>query len=296
MRRWSLRRNPFIHGGLMEELQKQNGSGLGETQKPAIRFLVESALRKVVSGNSVREPRGRDEWVSHLCEALVSDSDAAHQVAVAQLMANGVSSRELCQEVIPAVARRLGELWVNDRASFVDVAVGTARLQALFRTQQFSGSGGSLDRAMPLGKSVLMVVPAFEQHSLGAFVAADRLRREGLWVHMSIGLDHGKLAQLIRGTRFSMIGISVATWKSVELTTEIVDYLRAELEALPPIVIGGFGVDDRKKVVDETGADHAVAAVEEALALCGLEAAAAPPAPAPGAWHDCGGASDRKST
>ncbi|MEQ9261080.1 MAG: cobalamin-dependent protein [Roseovarius sp.] len=260
----------------MEEHIKHHGSGLEETQKPAIRFLVESALRKVLAGGSVNEPRGRDEWILHLCEALVSESDTAHQAAVAQLMANGISSEELLQDFIPAAARLLGELWVDDKASFVDVTVGAARLQALFRTQNQAGSGRALDRAIPLGKSVLMVVPEFEQHSLGAFVAADEMRRKGLWVHMGIGLDQRELAELIGGTRFSMIGLSLATWKSVEMVAEIVNYLRAELEAVPPLVVGGVAVEDKKKVVEESGVDHAVTTVGEALAVCGLQQVSEP--------------------
>ena len=49
------------------------------------------------------------------------------------LIASGVRSSEVYQSYIPAVSRYLGEMWVNDRASFVDVSLGSARLQALLR-------------------------------------------------------------------------------------------------------------------------------------------------------------------
>jgi len=161
-------------------------------------------------------------------------------------------------------------LWVADRASFVDVTVGAGRLQALFRASDIKGGGRWLDRAIPLGQSVLMVLPAFEGHSLGGFIAADHLRRHGLWVRMAIALDNWELAQLLESTRFSMVGISVATWNSVENAAEIVDHLRTNVSDLPPIVIGGRVVADAEAVVQRTGADFAVRSAREAIERCGL--------------------------
>lgn len=249
-------------------------SGLADNQQPAIRFLVESALRTVRTKASTSEPRTRDEWVARLCEALMSEAESSYQSVLTSLMATGVSSQEVYQSYIPSAARRLGELWVGDKASFVDVTLGAARLQSVFRSDAAASSMRWTDRSVPLGQAVLMVIPEFEQHALGAFVAADNMRRHGLWVHMAIGLKNCELAELVRNSRFAMIGLSVATETAVEKVTEMVDYLRSHNDEVPPIVVGGRAVDEDENLVGRTGADFAVRTAREAIERCKLSTVA----------------------
>jgi len=246
------------------------GPAILPTQQPALRFLIESALRRVKSTKETDQPQGRDDWVVHLTEALMSSSETSHKAVLATLLSNGVRSDELYDYYIPAAARYLGELWVMDRASFVDVTVGSSRLQALFRNRFDGGAAVGQDRLIPLGQSVLMAIPDYEDHSLGAFAAADQLRRHGLWVHMGVGLKDYEIASLLESGRFSMVGISAATWNTLEKVTELVDYLRVNLECVPPIVLGGRVVSDPAKVEQRTGVDFAVKTVREAVEKCGL--------------------------
>ncbi len=227
-------------------------------------------MRKVVNSHESVLPRSREEWIARLCDALMSESETSHKSVISALLASGVTSEEIYQSYIPAAARYLGELWVADKASFVDVTVGAGRLQGLFRASDGKSGGHWIDRSIPLGQSVLMVLPAFEGHSLGGFIAADHLRRHGVWVRMAIGLDNWELAQLLDSTRFAMVGISIATWGNIDSAAEIVDHLRTNVTDLPPIVIGGRIVDDAEAVVTRTGADFAVRSAREAIERCGL--------------------------
>ena len=254
----------------MGDEKDDNGSGIGQKGDPAIRFLVESALRSVLSKSQPDSPRNRGEWVAYLAEAMISASETSHHAALSKLMASGVSSEEVFQKYIPAVARFLGEMWVSDKASFVDVTVGAARLQALFRNKAEPGEVGWLNRSIPLGQSVLMIAPDFEDHSLGAFVAADQFRRHGLWVHMAIGLTNEEIAAMIETSGFSLLGISAATANSVEKSQKLVEYLKAKVDHCPPIAVGGLAVEDPAKAEKITGADYAVRSVREAVERAGL--------------------------
>ena len=131
-------------------------------------------------------------------------------------------------------------MWIEDRASFVDVTLGASRLQAVYRESGDEGHDRLLDRTIPLGQSVLMVVPDFEQHSLGAFSAADQLRRYGLWVRMAIGLDQQELGRLVNYGGFSMVGLTVGSSKTLEHVTGLIDYLRANVSICPPISSGAM--------------------------------------------------------
>lgn len=240
------------------------GNGAG------IRFLVESALKSVVSAKQDSAPRGHDEWVEHLVGALVSESETSHQAAVTSLISSGISSEEVFETYVPDAARRLGELWVEDRASFVDVTVGAARLQSLYRSQAQSDEANWIDRSIPLGQSILMIIPETEMHSLGAFVAANQFRKHGIWVHMAIGLTKEEVANIVRKGRFSMLGISAATLKSLEPVTELVTHLRGTLKKCPPITVGGRVVSEFDDVAQRTGADVAAKTVREAIEHCRL--------------------------
>lgn len=238
------------------------------SNKPALRFLVESALQRVKSGREPELPRDREAWIKHLSKALVSESNTSHKTAIASLLMKGLKTEDFYEHFVPAAARYLGELWVKDEISFVDVTIGAGRLQALFRESPEPVKG--MDRAIPLGQSVLMTIPVFEDHSLGAFLAADQLRRHGVWVHMGIGLRSDELAELIATRRFAAIGLSVATIATLDKVTEMVDYLRHNVDCVPPIVVGGRVVTDPDMVTRRTGADHAVRSAREAIEKCGL--------------------------
>jgi len=255
------------------EAQFNSGSKDAEdagAQSPAIRFLVESALRKIASDYVDRNPQGREEWIERLCEALMSESETSHHAVISALVATGVSSEQVYHDYVPAAAQRLGEMWISDTASFVDVTLGASRLQALFRSAGDARGLPMLDRSIPLGQEILMVIPEFEQHSLGAFVAADTFRRHGVWVRMSIGMQAPELVELLRETRFSALGLSLATRKSVEKAAELIEYLRMNVRSLPPVLVGGRIVAESDAAVRRCGADYAVISVREAIERCGL--------------------------
>lgn len=245
-------------------------SGAGEGKGSGIQYLVESALRSVATNSQDTQPRTRQDWVELICTALMSDSGTSHRAVLSSLIATGVPQREILDSVIPAASRLLGEMWIEDRASFVDVTVGASRLQTIYRESADGGRDHVLDRTIPLGQSVLMVVPEFEQHSLGAFSAADQFRRYGLWVRMAIGLDHHELSKLMNYGGFSLVGLTVGSSKSVEQVTELIDYLRTKAPACPPIYVGGNVVEDTRLIERRTGADYAVRSVREAVERCGL--------------------------
>lgn len=241
-----------------------------------IRFLVESALRQVATGKQKPEiPQNRKGWLDLLCAALTEPTDAATQQVIGQMIASGITQREIYQNFIPDAARHLGELWVQDKASFVDVTIGASRLQEMLRQSGGREMGGWMDRSIPLGQSILMIVPTFEQHSIGAFVAADQFRRHGLWVHMAIGLENAELSHLVGSGRFAMAGITVSSTKSLEGLTELIDYLRSTADDCPPIVVGGHVVEGPQVVERRTGADFAVRTVREAIERCGLASVSA---------------------
>lgn len=254
----------------MEDDNEVPASNVSDGQTPAIRYLVESALRKVISEKDEAHPRNRQEWVAYLAEALISESDTPYQSVISSMMANGISSEEVFQRYVPDAARFLGELWVSDEASFVDVTLGAARLQKLFRNREAYSKIDWRGRNIPMGHSVLMIIPPFEAHSLGAFVAADDLRRHGLWVHMGIGMEGHDIVDTLKSNRFSMIGVSLATSESLKKAADLLRIVKNGVDPLPPIVIGGYATVTDAEAVRQSGADFMARSAKEAITACGL--------------------------
>ncbi|MFP4273857.1 MAG: B12-binding domain-containing protein [Paracoccaceae bacterium] len=234
-----------------------------------IRFLAESALRVLAESRQGELPSTRDGWVERLCRALMSDSETSHHRTISMMIANGIPSIDIVERYIPAVARRLGELWVKDDVSFVDVTLAAGRLQGLVRARADIGAV-SPARTIPMGQAVLIVLPEFEDHTLGAFVAADQFRRHGQWVHMAIGLSPSELLNEISEREFAMVGFTCGSEKSVDLMAELIDYLRTNGGNLPPLVLGGYAVHLIGDLAQRVGVDHAVGSTREAVERCGL--------------------------
>lgn len=260
----------------MEMSTRPNTYRSTSARDTSLRLLVESAVRKVASERTQQQPRTREDWIDRLCAALVSESETSCQSVLSSMVSNGISQDDILQTYVPEAARRLGEMWLDDSASFVKVTVGAARLQRLYRDHGGINLSGWPTRTVPLGQSALMVVPIFETHSLGAFAAADQLRRHGVWVHMAIGLNAQELRQVIAASQFSMIGMSLATADSLDAAAGLIGYLRENLEHLPPIVVGGRVVDVAINVAQRCGADYAVNTAREATSACGLATLATP--------------------
>ncbi|MEI4231548.1 hypothetical protein [Roseovarius sp. D22-M7] len=261
----------------MKQDTRQAGTGNGSYEEDdGIRFLVESALRSVATHKHHEKPASRAEWVQHLCDALVAESDTAYRAVISDMVLSGFEPEDLYQSVIPDAARHLGEMWLYDEATFVEVTTGASRLQSLIRERKVGDNGPGMDRSVPLGQSILLVIPQFEDHSLGAFVAADQFRRHGVWVNLAIGLETDEVVNLVAGGRFSMVGFTLSTGNALDRMTDLVTDIRDSVKECPPLIIGGSVVDQESAVADRTGATYAVQSVREAIERCRLVSVAEP--------------------
>jgi methylmalonyl-CoA mutase cobalamin-binding subunit len=255
---------------MKQDTQQARSGGDSYREDDGIRFLVESALRSVALSKNHTKPATRSEWVRHLCDALLAESDTGYQAVLSDMVLNGFESEDIYHSVVPDAARLLGEMWLYDEATFVEVTTGAARLQGLMRGRNSGDNGSWMDRSVPLGQSILLVIPQFEDHSLGAFVAADQFRRHGIWVHLAIGLETAEVVDQVAGGRFSMVGFTLSTGNCLDELTGLVSDIWAGVTECPPLIIGGSAVDVESSVAERTGATYGVRSVREAIERCNL--------------------------
>jgi methylmalonyl-CoA mutase cobalamin-binding subunit len=203
-----------------------------------------------------------------LCASAVA-SDVALDRALGQMRnQHGLDDAEIVDSYIPAAACQLGADWMENRRSFAEVTIGTARL---IRTVRDISAGWNADAAADWRAPVmLMVVPEAEQHRLGAMVAASRFRRLGVSVQMLLGASNAEVLDRAEKGAFDIISFSLATRARVEETRRLIHMMRASLSPLPPLVVGGAIGLGAEELRAHLGADHVASDPEEALRLCGV--------------------------
>lgn len=226
------------------------------------------------------------ETVPPLTEAqVVQFSDMVLAAAVPGLIkyidalrADGLSIEAVMLQLMAPAARRLGDLWLDDRLSFLDVTAGLGRLQGVMRAL-----GPDFDGDVPgqiHGKKILLAPVSGEQHVFGLSVVAAFFRRAGWDVTFEPRIAFDDLLILVRAERFTAIGLSVANDKFLPaLPAQVQALRRASLNGDVTLLAGGpaFLLDPelhRTVGVDAVASD-ATEAVQMAEALSGQVVAAA---------------------
>jgi methanogenic corrinoid protein MtbC1 len=165
--------------------------------------------------------------------AGLSGAASALDDLVAEFRREGIGSVRLIDEVLPHAARELGRAWEDDRMSFVEVTLVMTRMQRLLReTLSSSEREGAQE-------SVLFVLPEGEQHTLGALIAVQQLRRMGFGAMLCIGEKTSRLAEMLRIRHFDVAFVSVSSYQALDSARDAVKCLRRETADAMPVVVGG---------------------------------------------------------
>lgn len=243
--------------------------------------IADRALSIVSRRMPISRRRADVDQVLALASAATR-SDRELQCAVSTLLqTDRVSAQTLVDCHIPAAARLLGDDWCGDTRSFVEVTIGTSRLQSLVRELS---SDWHADRTRFCSAPIIaLVVQHDEFHTLGAMVAASQFRRLGVSVQLVLGRTDCAVAEALDRTAVDMIAISSSSPERLDSVRNLIKVIRLHVAPLPPIVVGGARIDDVNRTRAYTGADYCTSDPLEALRACALiryESTAADMAPA----------------
>lgn len=242
-----------------------------------VRELSRAAMRHLSVATSSLSTRLKQR-LDDLCETFLADDNDPRHEAISRMRRDGIATSEIIDYVIPELARILGRRWADDDLSFIEVAIGSARLQETVRglvARELSQGFDTLDtdNADPEGiqtPRVLLVVPRTEEHTLGVFVAADQFRRFGYRVDIAVDQRPKQIAIAIQRRNYSMIGLTIAGRRALAASRELVDIIRSSAAFDTPIVLGGSLIGTEQDLKKTTGVDHVVKTVRDALDICGL--------------------------
>ena len=204
-----------------------------------------------VAGQPLFSAKDRTEFV----DALLSD-DAEHTRRLAEThLAAGHDPSAILLDLFAWSARELGELWEEDRVSFVDVTIGLCRLhEALHRCPEQTDAT-ALPGPAAAPSTPIATAPG-PQTVLGRLKAAAPLPPAGLGRTRRKTRGGGGLARLVASRRFDIAGLSVAQDGSVAGLANLVKTLRnASKNPAMKMLAGGQLFEHSPQLAHEIGAD-----------------------------------------
>lgn len=237
-------------------------SGIGAANAGALKgLLIDDVLQRVAANKGIFAPHKRDmgdvvkdSQIDALCDALMSEDAASARRLIRAVQGSGVSADALYLDYIAAAARRMGDRWVADCSSFVDVTLAGGRLFSLVR--DLAPAFTQVEQAPLKGHRILIAPVPGETHSLGSAIAAEYFRRSRWDVTLMNGASMLEIQDAMGARRFPVVGLSAGSRRMLD---PLHDTVRAVRAAHPDAVIciGGHILDLEPDVASMVDADYA---------------------------------------
>jgi MerR family transcriptional regulator, light-induced transcriptional regulator len=241
-----------------------------DTLSDAIRTIVLPRLIEKRQTETLRRAATTTIRVSDTTDllALATTPDPAPAEAlISRLKLQGASREAILLDLIAPVARRLGELWREDRLTFADVTLGIGRLRALIRSNSMPDSGSP--RPAIQGRILVASAPG-EHHTLAAAIVTDLFRTAGWDAESWSGMDPEQLVRVARQAPAEVIGISIAHAAALPGLRALSAKLRlATGRRLVGIIAGGGALADTSLSAENLGVDIIVRDAREAVTAAG---------------------------
>ena len=173
---------------------------------------------------------------------------------VRHLMSQGVPFQDVLLELMAPAARELGERWTEDRASFVEVALGVSRMHRILR--EFDGVPSHLWSYAGEGLHALLLPTPGEKHSFGLRLVQEFLLRESWTVTNQPVDDLDELGQMVARQHFDIVGLSLSGETVIDPFLSAIRVIRYRSKNRNvKIIVGGHLFVERPDLIETCGAD-----------------------------------------
>ena len=225
-------------------------------------IIVPRLLMSHVYGNAidlkqrkkkVKATLGSVAVLDFVSQTMLDDPDAAID-HVRHLLDNGVEFQDILLELMAPAARILGERWEADTTSFVEVALGIARMHRILR--EFDGIPSHLWSNNGAGRHALLLPTPGEQHTFGLRLVQEFLLREG-WSVENRNCESGEeLAKLVSNNHFDVVGLSLSGETLIEPFMSAIRIVRTKtINPHVKVIVGGHIFVERPELIESCGSD-----------------------------------------
>jgi len=190
----------------------------------------------------------------HLVELLLKAEEGPALTFVLDLAAKGVDIDSIYSQVLAPAASQLGELWEDDRCTFVDVTIGLSRMHHI--VHDLSQTYDAPASPQPDAPLILLVPAPGSQHTLGILILGDVFRRAGWEVIGDPTVTTNQLLSAVSSEKLDLVGLSVGAEAQVKGLSSLISQMRQRsLNRKLKIMVGGPLFMANPSLVDTVGAD-----------------------------------------
>jgi len=221
-------------------------------------MLAHSALTAMAPPDS-ETPLLGEETTEAFAQMVIAKGPESLIAYVGGLLQGGLGIETIYIDLLIPAARRLGDYWDEDLASFTDVTIGLGRLQQVVRAlgcKTDDASGRQTHGNGPPEHSALFAPAPGEQHTFGLFIIEDVFRRAGwrTWMEMTAADDD--VLDTVRSHWFDIVGLSMSAATHVENVKAAIRSVRAASRNPDLFVlVGGRLFTESPEYVAIVGAD-----------------------------------------
>ena len=227
-------------------------------------LIVHSARRKHAPFFEGRRVKSREvERFATLPLECEADELAAE---IEKLRLAGVSTESIFVDLLPAAARRLGQLWEEDACDFIDVTVGLWRLHEVMRECTLSSSAqfDSLD-----SQHIALFSPyPGEKHNFGTLIVEEIFANAGWQTEVLLEPQRHELIHLLAERPFDLVGLTVSCDCPSDQISDLITAIRSvSKNSNVRVIIGGPRINANPTLALGVGADGTAEDARSALAL-----------------------------
>jgi MerR family transcriptional regulator, light-induced transcriptional regulator len=219
--------------------------------------IVPRLLMTHVNGGAparVEAAAARSLAVSDFIRLTMDQEPDAAVHFVQQLLDEGVSFQRILLDLMAPAARELGECWLNDTMSFVEVTLGVARMHRILR--EFDGVPEFMWSKSGFGCHALLLPAPGEQHTFGLRLVQEFLLRESWSVTNKPVESPEALKAILRNGHYDVAGLSLSGETMIEPFQASIASIRAHSKNRDiKIIVGGHLFLERPELIKSCGAD-----------------------------------------
>jgi MerR family transcriptional regulator, light-induced transcriptional regulator len=204
--------------------------------------------------------------VESFAELTIRDDPRAASDLVRKMLDRGIAFETILMDLLAPAARVLGDKWVADKCTFVDVTIGVARMHRILR--EFNGIPERLWNSSGSGhRCLLMPVPG-EQHTFGIRMVEEFLMRDGWEVDNRFPATDLDLVKTVSDESYDFVGFSLMGETLIKPLIESIRLVRAKsLNRHVRVMVGGVVFAEQPELRDLCGADAYAADAVSAVRL-----------------------------
>jgi methanogenic corrinoid protein MtbC1 len=165
-----------------------------------------------------------EEQISKITELLLDTEEGAFELAITVLKTHGTSINYIVLELIPEIARKLGEQWAEDTLSFAEVSIGVGKLERAIYKLDYLFQATQLDRRQ--NKSILISPYPDSQHTLGTLILSNFFTYSGWQVYRPANNGLNAIIHEIESKYHHVLGISISTYEQLKDLPNLIKLLK----------------------------------------------------------------------